>query len=190
MSAYEDIKLEGHIIDSLLLPRVLDDILERGGEYRILRFKMGREKDDPSQAVLRVTAPDEPQLDRILRDLQQHGVELVDQHDARLEPAPGDGVFPEDFYSTTNLETFIRLQGRWITVNWPIPAGIVGSQRMAARVTFGGICLRSSSHLPLKLYSNCMKPVAFPPGCARLSTKPEPTGSGTMVKTIGTVRVS
>jgi hypothetical protein len=48
MTAYEDIRLAGHIIDSLLLPRVLDDILERGGEYQILRFKMGRNKDDHS----------------------------------------------------------------------------------------------------------------------------------------------
>src|SRR5262245_34136571 len=55
----------------------------------------------------------------------------------------------------------------WITAYWPIPAGIVGSQRTAARVTLGAICLRSSSHLPLKLYSNCMKPDAFPPGCDR-----------------------
>ena len=30
----------------------------------------------------------------------------------------------------------------WITANWPIPAGIVGSQRMAARVTFGAGYLR------------------------------------------------
>ncbi len=59
MKAYEDIKLEGHIIDSLLLPRVLDEILEHGGEYRILRFRIGREKNDPSIALLRVTAPDE-----------------------------------------------------------------------------------------------------------------------------------
>ena len=118
MSVYEDIKLEGHIIDSLLLPQVMDDILERGGEYRILRFKMGKEKDDASSAVLRVTAADEDSLEKILRDLQQHGVELVDQHDARTEAAPADGVFPEDFYSTTNLETFIRFEGRWIPVEW------------------------------------------------------------------------
>src|SRR5512139_613164 len=98
MSAYEDIKLEGHIIDSLLLPQVLDDILARGAEYRILRFKMGREKDDHSLAVLRVTASDETHLDAVLRDLQQHGVELVEQYDVRLEAAPADGVFPEDFY--------------------------------------------------------------------------------------------
>jgi len=126
MGAYEDIKLEGHIIDSLLLPRVLDDILERGGEYRILRFRMGREKDDHSFALLRVTAPNEEHLKAILRDLQQHGVEIVEQDDVRLEPAPADGVFPEDFYSTTNLETFVRLEERWIPVQWPeMDCGIV-----------------------------------------------------------------
>ena len=126
MSTYEDIKLEGHIIDSLLLPRVLDDILERGGEYRILRFRMGRTKDDHSTAHLRVTAPSEKQLKTILRGLQQHGVEIVEQDDIRLEPAPADGVLPEDFYSTTNLETFVRLEGRWIPVQWPeMDCGIV-----------------------------------------------------------------
>ena len=35
-----------------------------------------------------------------------------------------------------------------------------------------------------------MKPVALPPGRARLSTKPAPTGSGTIANTIGTVRVA
>ncbi len=126
MTAYEDIKLEGHIIDSLLLPRVLDEILEHGAEYRILRFRMGRNKDDHSTALLRVTAPDEEQLDAILRDLQQHGVEIVEQDDVRLEPAPADAVFPDDFYSTTNLETFVRLEGRWIPVKWPeMDCGIV-----------------------------------------------------------------
>jgi lysine-ketoglutarate reductase/saccharopine dehydrogenase-like protein (TIGR00300 family) len=119
MSTYEDIRLEGHIIDSLLLPRVLDDILERGGEYRILRFRMGREKNDHSLAMLRVTASGQEQLDAILRDLQQHGVEIIEQNDVRLEPAPADGVFPDDFYSTTNLETFVRLDGHWIAVEWP-----------------------------------------------------------------------
>ena len=119
MSAYEDIKLEGHIIDSLLLPRVLDDILEHGGEYRILRFRVGREKNDHSQALLRVSAPSDEHLQTILRGLQQHGVELVEQADVDLEPAPADGVFPEDFYSTTNLETFVRVEGRWIAVQWP-----------------------------------------------------------------------
>jgi len=126
MSVYEDVRLEGHIIDSLLLPRVLDEILERGGEYHILRFRIGREKDDHSLALLRVSASTVEQLDTILRELQQRGAEIVEQDDARLEPAPADAVFPEDFYSTTNLETFIRLGGRWVPVRWPeMDCGIV-----------------------------------------------------------------
>lgn len=126
MASYEDIRLEGHIIDSLLLPQVLDDVLERGGEYQILEFEMGRNKDDRSSALLRVSAADEAALANILRYLQRRGVQLVDQNDAALQAAPANGVFPEDFYSTTNLETFIRLDGGWIPVTWPeMDCGIV-----------------------------------------------------------------
>ena len=78
----------------------------------------------------------------------------------------------------------------WITPNWPIPVGVPGSRKTAARVTPGAICLSSSSHFPLMPYSKLMKPVALPPGRARLSTKPAPTGSTTAGNTIGTVRVA
>ena len=63
-------------------------------------------------------------------------------------------------------------------------------QGIATRVIPGAMSLSSSSHFALKLYSNCMKPVALPPGRDRLSTKPEPTGSGTITNTIGTARVA
>lgn len=33
--------------------------------------------------------------------------------DARFEAAPADGVLPEGFFSTTNLPTYVRIQGRW-----------------------------------------------------------------------------
>ena len=60
----------------------------------------------------------------------------------------------------------------------------------AARVTRGASSLSSSSHFPLIPYSNRAKPVALPPGRARLSTKPAPTGSATCTNTIGTLRVA
>ena len=63
---------------------------------------MGRNKDDSSSALLRVSAADEAASSIILRDLQRRGVELVDQHDAALQRLRGR-VFPENFYSTTNL---------------------------------------------------------------------------------------
>ena len=59
---------------------------------------------------------------------------------------------------------------------------MAGSRRTAARVTFGAICLSSSSHFALKLYSNAIKPIALPPGRAKLSTKPAPTGSAICVR--------
>src|SRR5215831_19309788 len=73
--------------------------------------------------------------------------------------------------------------------NWAGPAATADSRRTAARVTRGVISLSSSSHFPAMLYSNTRKPVALPPGRARLSTKPAPTGSATAVNTIGMVRV-
>ena len=78
----------------------------------------------------------------------------------------------------------------WIAPNWPAPAAMAGSRMTATRVTPGAICLSSSSHFPLMPYSNRVKPVALPPGRARLSTKPAPTGSVTCTNTIGTVRVA
>ena len=33
--------------------------------------------------------------------------------DARFVPAPADGVLPEDFFSTTNLPTYVRVKGKW-----------------------------------------------------------------------------
>ena len=78
----------------------------------------------------------------------------------------------------------------WMAANWPMPAVIAGSRRTATRLRPGAIALSNSSHFPLRVYSNCRNPVALPPGRARLSTKPAPTGSGTATNTIGTARVA
>jgi hypothetical protein len=64
-----------------------------------------------------------------------------------------------------------------MAANWLVPPPWVRSRNTAARVTPAAICLSSSSHFPLKLYSKIMKPVALPPGRAKLSTKPAATGS-------------
>src|SRR5262245_41474248 len=78
----------------------------------------------------------------------------------------------------------------WISVSWPAPVGMLASRRTATRIASGAISLSSSSHFPLKLYSNCIKPVTLPPGRDRLPTKPAATGSTTLTNTIGIVRVA
>lgn len=39
--------------------------------------------------------------------------------DARFAPAPADGVLPEGFFSTTNLPTYVRVDGKWIVPRDP-----------------------------------------------------------------------
>src|SRR5204862_2937732 len=77
----------------------------------------------------------------------------------------------------------------WIAPNSPSPADMAGSRTIPTRLTCGDIYLSSSNHFAPILYSAEVKPVALPPGRARLVTKPAPTGSGVCVNTTGTVRV-
>src|SRR5262245_31838831 len=39
--------------------------------------------------------------------------------EARFEPAPSDGVLPENFFSTSNLPTYVRVQGEWLMPDRP-----------------------------------------------------------------------
>jgi lysine-ketoglutarate reductase/saccharopine dehydrogenase-like protein (TIGR00300 family) len=113
---YEDVVVEGHLIDSLIVSRMMDGIIEMGGTFETLSFDVGRTNEDVSRAVLRVIAPDQPTLDRLLATVQEQGAVPVDQSDAEWQPAPADGVFPEGFYSTTNMETWVRISGGWVRV--------------------------------------------------------------------------
>lgn len=110
----EVIILEGHIIDSLILPKVMDTVMDLGGDFDVLQINVGRHKDRPSFARLQVFATDDEQMDRILIALQGFGAQLQDGGDVETMPAPKDGALPDDFYSTTNLPTQIRLSGQWI----------------------------------------------------------------------------
>jgi len=115
----ETVEITGHLMDSGVLARVLDDVLEYGGDYTVERIDLGKAHEDESHAVILVGAESNDQLSRILMRLQVHGVNQVDPGEATTSEAPADGVFPEDFYSTTNLETVVRLGGQWVPVEQP-----------------------------------------------------------------------
>ena len=117
--AFEDVRIEGHLIDSGIVSQVMDHIIAFGGEFEMLSFDVGRTNTDVSVAVLRVSAENQDHLDGILSDIQSHGAYTVDASDADMAPAPMDGVFPDAFYSTTNMETDVRLAGSWVRVANP-----------------------------------------------------------------------
>jgi lysine-ketoglutarate reductase/saccharopine dehydrogenase-like protein (TIGR00300 family) len=119
VSVSETVEITGHLMDHGLLSLVLTDIREYGGDYTIDRFDVGRETDDPSKAVLTVMSADDESLQRLLMRLQTRGVNMVDPGEAEVSEALVDGVFPDGFYSTTNLETRVRVEGRWLQVGNP-----------------------------------------------------------------------
>ena len=112
----ETIELRGHIIDSLILPKVLDQILTRGANFKIAEIEIGQRRADQSFARIEVSAPTSEALDELILRLRQHGAEVAKHADALVANAPADGVFPRDFYATTNQQTFVRFEGKEIEV--------------------------------------------------------------------------
>ncbi|MDE2904653.1 MAG: TIGR00300 family protein, partial [Acidobacteriota bacterium] len=121
----EIVEAEGHLVDSQLLNVIFDKVIERRSKFEVLRFDIGRTNEEFSRLELKVTAPEPAVLRRLLEDLMPLGCHARPPRDALLRPADADGVVPDDFYSTTNHQTFIRHGGRWLPV---------GAQRMDAVV--------------------------------------------------------
>ncbi len=112
----EEIEVRGHIVDSLILPKILDRILLYGGSFEIRECTIGSRRVDQSYARVAVKAKTQAALDEILADLVEHGATPVNATDALLIAADMAGAFPDKFYSTTNQATQVRVAGRWIDV--------------------------------------------------------------------------
>jgi lysine-ketoglutarate reductase/saccharopine dehydrogenase-like protein (TIGR00300 family) len=125
----ETVELRGHIIDSLILPKVLDEILTRGGGFKIGEIKIGQKRVDQSYARIEVSAPSSETLDDIVLRLRQHGAAVIERAEAQTAPAPADGIFPDDFYVTTNQQTFLQLGGHEVAVDSPIMDGAIAVDR-------------------------------------------------------------
>ena len=115
------VEISGHIIDSLLLPKILDLIITLGAEFEILEVQIGHRRADRSYARIQVDAATPELLDQVLAKIKEHGAlpVTIDNESVRFEPAPHDGVFPDGFYGTTNLITWVRVNEHWIAVEYP-----------------------------------------------------------------------
>jgi lysine-ketoglutarate reductase/saccharopine dehydrogenase-like protein (TIGR00300 family) len=112
-TVFEEVELEGHIIDSLILPKILDEILTHGGTFELKDVRIGQKQTDPSYARIEVRAGSRASLQEILAAIHDHGAMPVAPNDCLTVAADMDGAFPENFYSTTNYRTEIRLNDEW-----------------------------------------------------------------------------
>jgi lysine-ketoglutarate reductase/saccharopine dehydrogenase-like protein (TIGR00300 family) len=114
--ASAEIELHGHIIDSFILPRVWGAIEDAGARFTVREMRVGQSETEPSYARIEVLADDEERLRELLGELQRLGAELAEERDAATAPVTQPGVLPDDFYSTTNLPTQVRVGERWLDV--------------------------------------------------------------------------
>jgi lysine-ketoglutarate reductase/saccharopine dehydrogenase-like protein (TIGR00300 family) len=108
----ETVTLEGHIIDSGTLERVFAAVVAEGGTFEVLEIRVGRTNGESSFARLSVSAGDPARLDALLDTLSYLGAAL-ERADARFAPAEADGILPDEFYSSTNFDTWVRIGGAW-----------------------------------------------------------------------------
>jgi lysine-ketoglutarate reductase/saccharopine dehydrogenase-like protein (TIGR00300 family) len=110
------VQIEGHIVDSDILSEVFDLIIKGGGKFEIKEFVIGKTNVDTSTARLEISAPAAEKLELILNLLTARGCYIVSEETVTLKKAPKNSSVPDDFYSTTNHQTEIRINGRWVAV--------------------------------------------------------------------------
>jgi lysine-ketoglutarate reductase/saccharopine dehydrogenase-like protein (TIGR00300 family) len=117
MNYEEIVEAEGHLVDSQILSNIMDRVIECGAVYEVQEFNLGRTNEEFSKLRMRVLAPTQEILDKTLEELVELGCYQAQIINVTLKPAPKDRVVPDDFYSTTNHRTFVRIGGTWVEVS-------------------------------------------------------------------------
>jgi lysine-ketoglutarate reductase/saccharopine dehydrogenase-like protein (TIGR00300 family) len=124
----ETVEAQGHLIDSHIMERIFDTVVEFGGRFEVEHFSIGRTNGDASRLRLRIEAPNADELEKMMAQLLGLGCAAVDAGEAELLAAERDRCAPEDFYSTTNQRTLVKVGTQWIEVS---------NQRMDALIVVG-----------------------------------------------------
>ncbi len=114
--ATQEVELEGHLIDSLILPKIFDLIMDLGGDFEVLEFRIGRRKTETSYAKLLIKGRSRRHLETILKEVYRLGAVTPTPEEVQLKAAPADMVLPDGFYVTTNHPTYVYFKGNWLEV--------------------------------------------------------------------------
>jgi len=122
-----ELKLEGHLLDSGLLDRALELTVQSGGSFQILHFNLGKQRQSTSNADIKISAPSDEVLDKIMGQMIELGAVVgpKQENDAELKTVTQPGVAPDDFLSTTIYPTEVRVGGEWLRVQNQRMDGVV-----------------------------------------------------------------
>ena len=112
----QEIEVNGHLIDSSILTKIFDKIMDLHGEFQVEEINIGKKKKDPSYARLSIIGKNQKHLGEILETIHREGAVSKIQKGILLKESPKDMVMPDDFYSTTNNHTQVFHNEKWIQV--------------------------------------------------------------------------
>lgn len=140
MKFSREVELRGHIVDSGILAKVMDTVVEYNGDFETEEFNLGRLKTDPSYSRMRISASTQEQLENLIGELRRLGAVIKGESEVTLQKVEKAKVAPEGFYSTTNHPTYINYSGKWIPVdNMKMDALIlVDKEKMKAKCIVQG----------------------------------------------------
>ena len=113
----EEVEASGHLIDSMIMSKIFESIINLQGDFQIQEINIGKRKTDKSYVRLRVTGRDKKHLEMLLEEIHREGAVSKIRKEARLVESPKDCVMPDNFYSTTNNDTEIFHDGGWVAVD-------------------------------------------------------------------------
>jgi lysine-ketoglutarate reductase/saccharopine dehydrogenase-like protein (TIGR00300 family) len=125
----EVVEAEGHLIDSHVMEQIFDKVVESNGRFEVEQFRIGRTNGEPSYLRLRVETPTRLEMEHVLAQLLAIGCSPAETGNAALGLVERDRCAPEDFYSTSNHRTSVRVNGEFIEVQ---------NQRMDAMIVVTG----------------------------------------------------
>jgi lysine-ketoglutarate reductase/saccharopine dehydrogenase-like protein (TIGR00300 family) len=125
----EVVEAEGHLIDSHVMEQIFDKVVESNGRFEVEQFRIGRTNGEPSYLRLRVETPTRLEMEHVLAQLLAIGCSPAETGDAALGLVERDRCAPEDFYSTSNHRTSVRVKGEFVEVQ---------DQRMDAMIVVTG----------------------------------------------------
>jgi lysine-ketoglutarate reductase/saccharopine dehydrogenase-like protein (TIGR00300 family) len=112
----EVVEAQGHLIDSHVMEQIFDKVVESNGSFEVEQFTIGRTNSEPSYLRLRLEAPGKQEMDHLLAQILPFGCSPVEGGDVTVKRVERDRCAPEDFYSTSNHHTFVRIGGEWLEV--------------------------------------------------------------------------
>jgi len=120
------IEVRGHLIDSLVLTKIFDRVMDLDGKFEVMKISVGKLKTDESYAKLRIIGKNKTHLNEIMTALHREGATTKAQKNCKTRLALKNMVFPDNFYSTTNNHTTLYHKNKWIEVdNMMMDKGII-----------------------------------------------------------------